>query len=372
LTSQSIFVINLVNITQVYGNNMTIREIAKQVGVSPSTVSRVINRDQTFSVSDDTARRILDCAQRIGYMGPTRRAYNRSVSKDSTMSFGYVLTVAKEKFEDSCLSTIIHGIEQEAMDRKCTVAFAHSIMDLSDPLVVESIVHSGAKGIILIGNMPLKQFDFLRELLPHAVSIFEVPANGEVDCVTVELEKPFYQLTRELIEMGHKKIAYIGGETYSSPVEDTGNIFFNRDDRFQGFIKAHIDCRRPINQEIYKNGHWDIGTAYKKMGVLLDRHNDIDAVVAADDKMAIGAMRIISERGLKIPENISVVGFDNIEVSNFVTPRLTTVSYPKELLGRMALRILIENVQFNETIKRTIILPSEIVRRDSTSEKGTA
>ena len=344
---------------------MRLKDIAEKTGYSLTTVSRVINKDENFSVSKETEELIWNCARELGYDKAKKR--ETSLKKKSTMKkIGYILTVTKEKFEDSCFATIIHGIEREAIDNKCSINFAYSATDLENSLIMKTVMESEVDGLILIGNMPK---DLLRQLVSHfsnIISIFDAPLEETLDCVTVEYEQPFYELTRKLIEMGRTNIAYIGGETYKRSIEEGGPIFDHKDERFQGYLKALMDYHVPIKQELVRNGHWDIEIAYNKKKELLDSGQTIHAVEAAGDKMALGVMRAIQERGLRIPQDISVIGFDNIETTNYVNPRLTTVNYPKEELGRMAVRMLAENIMGKNLMKgKKVIFPSEIIERDS-------
>lgn len=275
---------------------MRLKDIAEQTGYSLTTVSRVINKDESFSVSKETEEIIWNCAHELGYDKVKKREV--SLKKKSVMKkIGYILTITKEKFEDSCFSTIIHGIEREAIDNRCSINFAYSATDLENSLIMKTVMESEVDGIILIGNMPNEILGQLAARFSNIVSIFDAPLEGRLDCVTVEYEQPFYELTRKLIEMGRTNIAYIGGETYKKSIEEGGVIFDHKDERFHGYLKALIDCHVPINKGLVKNGHWDIETAYNKMKDLLESGQEIQAVEAAGDKMALGVMRAIQERG---------------------------------------------------------------------------
>lgn len=348
---------------------MRLKDIAEQIGVSLATVSRVMNGDKEFSVSKETEEKILQCAKELGYKPPQRKKREEKQSATGKR-IGYILTTTKEKFEDSCFSTIIHGIETEALKHNCSIQFAHSVLDLSNANLLEHVLQTEADGIILIGNIPKDLYQLFTRRFTNAISIFDAPEEEAIDCITVEYEKPFYQLTKKMIACGRKKIAYIGGETYRVSLEEGSNLFDKKDERFQGYLKALIDSGISADCGIVKNGHWDMETSYLKMKEMLESEKEIDAVLAAGDKMALGAMRAISEKGLRIPQDISIAGFDNIETTNYVNPRLTTVNYPKEELGRQSVKMLLDCIkEKNACIGKRVILPSEIVERDSICPK---
>jgi DNA-binding LacI/PurR family transcriptional regulator len=338
---------------------MKLSEVAKHAGVSLATVSRILNNDTSFSVAPETVERVLQSARELGYEKKSRKATKKRTAQapKETLRIGYVLTMTREKFQDYCFSHIIYGIEQEALDQGYTIVFSYGESDLENPQVLQTVLSSHIDGLILIGSIPKQLFKVLSERFPQVTS----------DRITVEFEKPFYELTKLLIERGRRNIAFIGGDLWSSPQDiDPIHLFDRHDERFIGYLKAHYNYNIPINKALIKNAKWEIEESYNLMTELLTSGETIDAVAAASDKMAIGAMRAIREFGLTIPDDISIIGFDNLETANFVTPRLTTVNYPKEELGRLAVRILSENITGKSICKgKKMVLPSTLVIRDS-------
>jgi len=349
---------------------MKLSEVAKHAGVSLATVSRILNNDTSFSVAPETVERVLQSARELGYEKKSRKATQKKAAPKpkETLRIGYVLTMTREKFQDYCFSHIIYGIEQEALDQGYTIVFSYGESDLENPQVLQTVLSSHIDGLILIGSIPKQLFKVLSERFPQVTSIFDSLAESfGIDRITVEFEKPFYELTKLLIERGRRNIAFIGGDLWSSPQDiDPIHLFDRHDERFIGYLKAHYNYNIPINKALIKNAKWEIEESYNLMTELLTSGETIDAVAAASDKMAIGAMRAIREFGLTIPDDISIIGFDNLETANFVTPRLTTVDYPKEELGRLAVRILSENITGKSICKgKKMVLPSTLVIRDS-------
>jgi LacI family transcriptional regulator len=339
--------------------------VAERAGVSLSTASRVINRDARISVSKVTRERIWQIVRETGYesrVGPRKT--------DHRPQIGYVLTATKEKFEDAFLSKIIRGIEQELIEKGCTLAISCADSDLKDPTKLDEVLASGCDGLILVGGLERPIYDQLVKGIPHCVSLFEVPDDNMIDCVTLDYERYSYKMVRLIVACGHREIAFIGGGGYHKGPEEyrPDGLFYDHEGRLQGYLKALFDSGIAVNPRILKDGRWDIEVAYNKMNEILDGGERVTAVFAAGDRMAIGAMRAIRERGLEVPEDFSVAGFDDISVSAYLAPPLTTVSHPMEELGRAAARKLLENIRNkrrNGELPVKIIYPCSIEERKS-------
>jgi LacI family transcriptional regulator len=344
-----------------------LKDVAGHAGVSMATVSRILNADKTLSVSRETEEKVWKAVQELGYKSNKGLSSASGKSNKNTKTVGYILQVTKEKFEDSFFSKIIYGIDQEIIAQRLSLKFAYTVFDLEDPVIWHNVLHSEVDGLVFIGEIPAPFYDALVKQIPHCVATFLVPDDNPIDCITVDYE-PVYKLVRSMIKAGHTDIAFIGGGNYQHSPENTREgTFFNQEARFQCYLKALFENGIPIRPEIIKDGKWDIEIAYHKMTEILESGSKITAVFAAGDRMAIGAMRAIQEKGLKIPGDISIASFDDIEMASYLNPPLTTVYYPKEEIGRLAVNVLIENMQKEERnqLPRKILLPSQIVERAS-------
>lgn len=345
-------------------------DIAKKAGVSLTTISRVINLDKNLSVSKETEEKIWKFVHELGYKTNKSKTASESMKTSKIKNIGYILTRAKETFEDTFFIKIIYGIEQELIAQRHNLGFANTAYDLEDPVMLNNILNSGCDGVIFIGSVPENLYNLLVSRIPSCVSIFAIPENKPIDCITVDFEKYSYMIVDKMIQMGHTNIAFIGGASYfHSPEETEAGGFYNHEGRYCGYLKALLVNGININHNIIKDGNWDIEIAYMKMVEILDGNIKVTAVFAASDRMAIGAMRAIQERGWSIPADISLAGFDDIEISKYLNPPLTTVYYPKEEMGRIAVKLLLESIHNIDNrvddIQRTVLLPSSIVTRDS-------
>ena len=345
---------------------MRLKDVADNAGVSMATASRILKDDESFSVSPDTIKRVKNCASNLGYI---RKVQKKNLNQSASFkSLGIVVTKTRAQDEDNYFTNIIRGIEKEAIANHFKIAFNYAASDFSKTGPMETVLNSKADGLILIGFIPPSLFTNLSRSFRNVISVFEIPENcTTVDCVTVEYELPFYMLTKKLISCGRKNIAFIGGDTYKTPVEgEEMSLFQSRDERFQGYLKGLIDSGIQIRRDLIHDGHWNIDIAYEKMKQILDSKIPVDAVEAASDKMAFGAMKAIRERGLSIPEDVSVIGFDNIDMASYSSPSLTTVSFDRDELGREAFFCLLNLVNDKrKAIGRKTILPTYIIERDS-------
>ena len=353
---------------------MTVKlgDIAKKAGVSLTTASRIINGDKNMSVSKETEDRIWKFVHELGYetakiKSPSKSNKRKGTSK--TKNIGLILTETKEMFEDTFFSKIIHGIEQELIIQRHNLYFAYTAYDLEDPIILSNVLNSGCDGIIFIGSLPINLYNQLTSRISNCVSIFDVPDENPIECITIDYEKNAYMVVKKMIEFGHRNIAFIGGPTYFKSIEEISDDYsYSYEGRFRGYCKALLESGIKKNHNIIKDGNWDIEVAYKKMGEILDSNEKVSAVFAAGDRIALGAMRAIQEKGKNIPDDISVAGFDDIEIAKYLNPPLTTVNYPKEEMGRLAVKVLVEKINMDkrsDNLIKTILLPSKVVERGS-------
>lgn len=169
-----------------------------------------------------------------------------------------------------------------------------------------------------------------------------------------------YQAVKYFIEMGHKKIAFISGPKESKTAKQ----------RYLGYIKALAEYNLPIRDFLIKEGNYKVSGGQKAMMELLTSKEDFTAVLCANDLMAIGAMEVLKQKNIKIPEEISIAGFDNISLSNVVDPKLTTVAQPYYEMGRSATKMLIKLIEGKSLRKKEVILKPRLIIRNSVAKRG--
>lgn len=339
-------------------------DVAEKAGVSMTTVSRVINHDKTMNVSKETEEKIWQSVKELGYQ--IKKKNTKSAVNSKTKNIGYVLTKDEYSFEDSYFSDIIRGIESELISHKCNLSFALSVNEIDIDNLHEKLEPFICDGVILIGDIPFHINQYFAENKIPAVNIFKGFEQFKNDRISINFEHSSYQLVNQLIGMGHKQILYLGD---TSGFASGSFHLFDYEERLRGYVMAHLANHIDISPALIRNINWDMETSYTETKKILQGGHSITAVFGANDRMAIGAMRAIQELGYSIPSDISVVGCDNIEFSQYVTPPLTTISYPRDELGKEAIRILLNRMKHPESIDagftKNIKFSTKIIERNS-------
>jgi len=201
---------------------------------------------------------------------------------------------------------------------------------MQDSSMLDRIKQSGFRAFLIAGDVKREFVDFLKSNKLDPILIESNLRDEDLNIITVENETGAYEMTSFLIRQGHKKIAYLGGRT----VETSSN------ERFEGYKKALEDNKITFNPElvVFKGLHIDNG--FEGMKELLNRKVDFTAVFCVTDNVALGAMNAIKAAGFEIPDNISVTGFDDIDISSHIVPKLTTMRIDRTRMGNLAVRKL--------------------------------
>ena len=162
-----------------------------------------------------------------------------------------------------------------------------------------------------------------------------------------------------MIKQGHKKIGFIGGGIFPVPMEKTK--------RYQGFLRAMNESELEINTNGVGKGNWKVESGYELMEEILEK-SDITAAFICSDQMAIGALRLLHNKNIKVPEEFSIISYDNVKMSKFTNPPLTTINVPKEDLALMAINALLMRIDGKMNLPCNILLPTELIKRESVSK----
>ncbi|WP_181444402.1 LacI family DNA-binding transcriptional regulator [Bacillus sp. 03113] len=330
---------------------VTLKDIAEKTNVSISTVSRVLNNQPT-SVDQLKINDILTLAQDLGYK-KTRNIPQKD-EKISGMKFGCVLYNMKRKYYDPYFSEIIYGIERELLDHGHILSVTY---DTNELLQSNFALEEENLALICVGTMDAEILDRLSGLAP-VISAGGLQS-GHIDCVTVDFFQASYHAVTTLIKKGHKDIAFIG-----SSIADS-NIPLEQEGRFLGYQEALKKSGISLVPEWVQDGNFDITEGCTAMSRILQHHKRPTAVFIASDRMAYGAYRAIQEAGLTIPDDIAIIAFDNLEMSSFMTPPLTTVHVHKEEMGRLAVRMLLQKIQYHTSLPLMTFVPTELIVRNS-------
>ncbi len=331
---------------------ITMKEIARALGVSIATVSRVLSGSED-SVSDEVRGAILEAAERMGYR--PRRKVGRTVS--------FLIDSELFNLSSPFYSNIISGVEKEASLRRCVFQFsAVTHEDLAAGRL--TIKFNDLAGVVLVGTYDAELIARLRSLrVPVVMVDFWVPTE-DIDTILVDNVDGIMRAGRHLAELGHRRVAYISGTI--------DNI--SSQERRQGFSMARVSYGFSDEPALVEECAESISGGFEAMKRLLDRPDAPTAVIAYNDMVAIGALDAARQRGLAVPDDLSIVGFDDISLCSEVTPPLTTVQVPKELMGKLAVETLFHAAAAAGSTTagaapstRKVLLPTRVIARGSTA-----
>lgn len=340
----------------------TIRDVAKRAGVSTAAVSYVIN--DLAEVSEETRRKVLEVIAELNYQ-PNRAA--RELVTRKTGNLGLIV------FDDrggrgssfhpqtsEVVSEISRGIERTAERQGYSLILSSSSGDETDQAAFPRfIIERRVDGFMVLGS----QFGekYIRSLKTYRLPLVLVSLcveDDDLNCVMAEDIKGAYYAVKHLLRLGHREIALIGGPSCSRTSIEKKN----------GYLQALREAGIPVEERIIHEGDFSLesgGLCMEK--ILTDRALDRKptALFAADDRMAVGAMRVLSKFRMKVPEDFAVVGYYDSLIGRYAEPPLTTVRQPKERIGEVAARRLMEIINTGDPTPLKIQLPVELVIRES-------
>lgn len=327
---------------------VTIKDVAREAGVAISTVSNALNNSDL--VNEDTRARILEIAERMNYVPNLSGRYLKS-GKSQMLGF---LT--------SSISGDYFTVLMEAMSSQCSdLGYTLNILTSRDIQVIKSqLLGKRFDGIFIFQGERIKEED-LRLLEKHhikTVLLDRAYKSPDIGSVVFDSYYAGYTTTKYLINLGHKKIGFIEG---ASDVYDSL-------ERKRGFMDAMQEYKLPVREDYIFNGYFDELMTYNIVRVFArSRTCEMpDAFIAGNDNSAIGCVKALSDLGYRVPEDISVAGFDDIKISQYFTPKLSTFRNPIGLQGITASKMLVDMIE-KQSEGRLEMLQGKLIPRDSTA-----
>ena len=329
----------------------TMKDVAQRAGVSPSTVSHVIN--ETRFVSQQLRDRVLHAMRELNYQ-PS--AVARSLRTKRTQVVALVIPDITNPY----FPEVARGVQDVAEENEYSVILCNTDRVRGRELrFLKALRGQWVDGLIL--NPSEVTFGDLQDLQDAQIPVVLIGSqidHPDLDVVMVNNVQGAYDAVSHLIDLGHRRIGLVGGQRAASSGEQ----------RFQGYIRALADHDIPVDEEIITEGRFTREGGYESMKRLLALQSPPTAVFASSDVMAIGALMAIQEQGLQVPNDVSLVGFDDIAEASTTTPKLTTVSQPKYQTGEVAAQLLFDRVEGASPGERQkIVLSHQLVIRDSTA-----
>jgi LacI family transcriptional regulator len=331
----------------------TIYEIAKIAGVSPTTVSKVINNYP--DVSDKTRARIQKILNEKNFL-PNSQAQFLSTKRTWTLGIVYFENLGVG-LSHSFFSGVIEAFKKQADKHGYSLLFGSKNDRLKNDTFLEYFKYRCVDGIAIICTDP-KDKETL-ELIESDFPIVVIDMiNKNIATVTSDNLEGCYLAIKYLYDLGHRKIAHITGGRKS---DNWASVI-----RRKGYEKAMKKFDLEIIDGYVADGvNFDVSGGYTAMKHLLKLKEIPTAVFAAADKIAIGAIDALKEEGLSVPEDISIIGYDDIELARYITPKLTTIRQNSKEIGKTAVDLLVKQINEKAKLKINKIIPVELMKRDS-------
>ncbi|WP_430616935.1 LacI family transcriptional regulator [Enterococcus sp. DIV0176] len=345
----------------------TITDIAKEAGVSISTVSRVLNYDATLSATEETKRKIFEVAEKLNYTkykkkNQAKAAAQRNVLHEelegSAGSIGFITWRSNdEELEDIYYLSIRMSAEKKAVE------LGYNVVNFS-PTDLSNI--QNVDGVLAIGKFTKEKIDELNKLAANLCVIGTNFPLSEYDCINTDFTQATEIAINHLLELGHKKIAFIGAEEsqnlhgycqYKTPTTLTYLSMM----KHYGLFDASYFIVQENSQLNVKNSEELTKQALQSWGTDLPT-----AILAANDAFAIGIIHTLTAQNISVPDDISVMGINDISISRYITPPLSTVKAYTEEMGEVGISTLHERI-LTPTIAKRIFLGTELVVRGSTA-----
>lgn len=324
----------------------TIKDVAIKAHVSTATVSRILNYDKTLSVPQETRNAVFEAAKELHYIKKRKTLKNQ-------FTLGMVQWYSlQQELDDPYYLQIRQGIENFCIQNNIHLIRTFKNDDLGELKNVD--------GLICIGKFSKAEQEEFRKLSSHIIFLDMLSENYQDSRITLD----FYHAVRDvmdyLVSLNHHKIGFLGGKEYLND----GTIYHDlRKDIFEKYCeKHHIEYKPYIKEDLFA-----VESGYAMMCEMIQSNDLPTAIFCASDPIAFGAMRALNEHHIRIPEDISIIGFDDIKQASFSTPPLTTVYAPTVQMGEYGANIVYHLLsQYDSATPIHIELPCSLIEREST------
>lgn len=326
----------------------TIKDVARLAGVSVATVSRVINASPKASNASRAA--VQSAMEQLNYH-PNANA--RALAQQTTETIGLVVGDVSDPF----FGAMVKAVEQVAYHTGNFLLIGNGYHnEQKERQAIEQLIRHRCASLVVHAKMlPDSELILLLKQIPGMVLINRIVPGFEDRCVALDDRYGAWLATRHLIQQGHTRVGYICSTHSISDAED----------RLQGYYDALKEHGLPINDRLVTFAEPDESGGEQAMTELLGRGKQFTAVACYNDSMAAGAMGVLNDNGIDVPNEISLIGFDDILISRYVRPRLTTVRYPIVTMATQAAELALSLAQNKTPSEVTHLFSPTLVRRHS-------
>jgi LacI family transcriptional regulator len=326
---------------------ITIKDVARLAEVSISTVSRVINDSKP--VSPEVRKRVLKVIEETGYKP-------NDVARSLVTRRSYLIGVIVNNLANSYVADTVRGIEEIGKMYGYDILLCSSYGSKeTQEKYLQLLDRKQAEGLFLVGSIFDEEIIKLAKSFNKPCVFFTRDIRENMNYITIDCKSAIYEVTKYLFEEGHRKIAYFSDYENRTTVED---------EKVEGYLKA-IEDNEMEYSKIYVVGGSKHNEAYDLGKSIIDEAKDFTACVCSSDEIAIGILDSFLDNGIKVPDDVSIVGFGNIREGKFVRPELTTIGEPYYDVGAVGMRMLIKMINGDKIQQGRMELPFTIEKRKS-------
>jgi LacI family transcriptional regulator len=337
----------------------TIKDISDRAGFSIATVSRVLNYDETLNVTDSTKKIILEIAEELDYV--TLR--ERKSKKQDFIKIAIVDKLTdKQQLEDPYFLSIRNGIERRCYEEQIQYVRIRIGQD------VQYNFPEDLSGIIAVGNFKKEEIELLKIHCNIIIFVDSSPDEDLYDCVVSDFEKAVVNALEYLTSIGHKEIGYLGGQLHSDPKK----ALDSREQAYRDYMSkiGMLDVDFIMLKELNHYDRYSTNAdGYMLMKEALAKQKVPAAFFIQSDSMAMGAYKAISEAGLRIPRDISIISFNDISIAKYMSPPLSTIKIFTKLMGESAVDLFLERIKNRRDICKKIVVQTKLKIRESCIER---
>lgn len=337
-----------------------IRDVAALAGVSPATVSRVINHDTVYKMTDETRERVWKAIAELNYKAHTSSSEQTKLvqknlsSNKSGYRFGCILNVRGGKYSDPYYLAVLSGFEEVMMAKGYEISFVHTNDELEDKQLLAKTFAEPIDGLIIMNTLEEETFSFLKKKVPFIVGVDT--RHYSIDNIGYNHHISAAMAVKHLYECGYRKIGFVGGaEKEISSCQ-----------RFKSYYSTLHELDLPFNPDWVLASNWDEDYCHAAIEKAYKEGKLPEAYFVSSDLMAIAVLRAFYDLGVSVPKDCAVMGLSNIEISKYSNPPLSTISIPIKDMGRVAAKVLLDRVCGDDTPVKTITLGLETIKRSST------
>ncbi|HIH0795452.1 TPA: substrate-binding domain-containing protein [Vibrio cholerae] len=332
----------------------TMKDIARLAGVSTSTVSHVINKSRF--VSDEIAERVNNAAQQLNY-APSALA--RSLKMNRTKTIGMLVTTSTNPF----FGEVVKGVERSCYHQGYNLILCNTEGDNQRMKAsINTLLQKRVDGLLLMcSTLEGERLDVFDRYPDIPIVVMDWgPILFASDKIQDNSLQGGYMAAKHLIECGHKEIGCITGPLIRHQAQM----------RYEGYKRALAEAGIAINPDWIVESDFECEGGYQAFEKLYQRGKLPSALFVSNDMMAMGVIQAASQRGLRVPDDLSLIGYDDVHIAKFMTPALTTIHQPKYRLGKAAVDTLLYRLENPDTTAQVVQLESTLVVRNSVRKLG--